>query len=220
MANNSAETKVQTKKYQNQILSECIKKLYLEIADVYFTIESDDGSTDRVPAHKSLLAAVSDVLKAMFYGELKEDGDVRMIDVTAAALKEFLQFFYLGQVELTEENVVEVMHLGHKYNVIKCVDVCVQFMKDTLTNENIFNAMGFAILYSQNGLMKFCEKRIVTNTSAVLKSNCFSACDKRILAHILKMELFSCPETEVFAACMSWVKAQSKQASCFVEGGG
>lgn len=46
------------------------EKLYQNArsADVYFSIASMDGSVKRIPAQKSVLAAVSDVFDAMFYG--------------------------------------------------------------------------------------------------------------------------------------------------------
>lgn len=84
-------------KYDNHILLDCGKKMYLDsdIADVYFVCDSEDGGFKRIPAHKSVLAAASKVFKVMFYGELKEEGDIKVCNVTAAAFEEFLQFFYL-----------------------------------------------------------------------------------------------------------------------------
>lgn len=79
-------------------------------ADVHFTFESssNDGIETRITAHKSLLAATSDVFGAMLYGELKETGDIPVIDASDAAFKEFLQYFYQRKVKLTAENVAEV----------------------------------------------------------------------------------------------------------------
>lgn len=62
-------------------------------ADVQFTFGShaSDGTVTRIPAHKNLLAAGSKVFRTMFYGDLKETGDVRVVDTSDAAFKEFLQ---------------------------------------------------------------------------------------------------------------------------------
>lgn len=49
-----------------------------ETADVCFVLKSDDDSIERILAHKNILAAASDVFKSMFYGPLKEDGDVQV----------------------------------------------------------------------------------------------------------------------------------------------
>lgn len=78
-------------------------------ADVHFKFESsNNGTATQIDAHKNLLAATSDVFGAMFYGELKETGDIRVVDVSDAAFKEFLQYFYQRKVKLSAENISEV----------------------------------------------------------------------------------------------------------------
>lgn len=196
------------KEYKNKTLSESGKLLYLDVetADVYFLV----GET-KIPAHKNLLAAASDVFKRMFYGPLKETENVRIDGVNETAFKEFLQFFYIENVKLTAEHIGDVMDLGHKYNVAKCSELCVEFLKDTLTDENICIGLSLATIYDQNELKDFCKKRIIANTSAVIKSSSFLECDRSILEYILSINLFSCSEMDIFEACMSWVRATSKQ---------
>lgn len=126
---------------------------------------------------------------------------------------EFLQFFYLDRVKLTIENIAGVMRLGDKYNVPKCVEVCVQFLKDVLTVDNIFFGQNLAILYGQQKLIKFCEKLITLNTAEVFQTVGFLECDKQVLACILNMNILSCSEVDVFRACMAWVRANSKQGT-------
>lgn len=100
---------ITTKEFENQISSSNIGKLFLDAqtADVCFVFEADSELTERIPAHKILLSMTSDVFKAMFYGELKESGDVKMVGTSADGFKEFLQFVYLNKVTLTTENVAE-----------------------------------------------------------------------------------------------------------------
>lgn len=197
--------------YANSSTGECGKKLYLNTttADVHFSF---DGTTVQVGAHKSVLAVTSDVFQAMFYGELRENGrNIHEPNVTDAAFMEFLQYFYLDRVKLTAENIEMVLELGDKYNVEKCVNDCVDFLIDCLSDENVCSRLCFAIHLGQMELTKACEQHILLNTAAVLDSADFLACDRQVLAQILKMKLFSCPEMKVFEAMMAWVKAKSKQ---------
>lgn len=77
-----AENAQQAKKYQNRDLIGGVEKLYLQskAADVHFKFGSEDdpNSIVRVPAHKSLLATASTVFDSMFYGDLKENGDIQI----------------------------------------------------------------------------------------------------------------------------------------------
>lgn len=206
--------RARTDKYENQILSQTGDKLYLnsKMADIYFVFEADSGSPKRIPAHKTLLAAASSVFNTIFTEELNKLGDVTIVDTSVAAFVEFLQFFYLKEVKLTFDNILEVFHLGREYKMPKCFDVCVKFLKNTLNDDEICIGLGLAILYNQNELKQFCEKRIAINAKVVFASQEFLKCDEQVLAHILNMDLlFFCPETEVFEACMCWVKTKSKQ---------
>lgn len=51
----------------------------------------------KMSVNEIVCAASSDVFKAMFYGELKENADIRVTDVSHAAFKQFLQFFVSSQ---------------------------------------------------------------------------------------------------------------------------
>lgn len=201
------------KEYINKIPTESGKSLYLDVetADVCFLIGDQSEAQTKIPAHKNLLAAASDVFKRMFYGPLKETDNVRIGGVNAAAFKEFLQFFYIENVKLTIDNITDVMDLGHKYNMAKCSELCVEFLKDTLTDDNICTGLSLATIYDQNELKDFCKRRIIANTSSVIQSASFLECDRSILEYILNINLFSCSEMDIFDACMSWVRAASKQ---------
>lgn len=203
------------KSYQNEYIQESGKKLYLDasLSDVNFLFSSFDGRTTRVPTHRILLAAVSDEFKKIFYGKSKINGDVKVFDVSEAAFKEFLQYFYLNDVKLTVENINGVLHLGHKYNVKRCVENCIDFLsgKVGINNKNVCELLSSAILYDLQQLIKHCEMCIISNTLAVFQSAGFLKCEKFVLARILKLNVLSCSEVEVFHACMAWVKAKSGQ---------
>lgn len=193
--------------YQNEF-PENGKKLYLnkKSADVHFLFGEDDDVVTRIPAHKSLLSINSDVFGAMFYGEMMEMGDVHLTDSSEAAFMEFLQYFYLKDVKLTAANIVGVLHLGHKYNVKKCVRDCVQYLVKKIGNENVCEHLRLGILFEQGELIDASEKYIMVNTAEVFQSDGFLACSKDVLAHILKANVLSCTEVDVFHACMKWVK--------------
>lgn len=195
--------------YEIGVAAEAIKKLYGDekTADVHFTFKSKE----RVPAHKYLLAAASDVFDAMFYGPVKEKGDVEIDDASAVGFMEFLRFFYFNQIKLTMANIGDVLNLGQKYDINECVNLCLRFLIENLTIDNVLEVFSLAILFEQDDLREKCEDFIEYNTEEILQTTNFLECDRQVLNHILKLRSLSCSETVVFEAVMSWVKVASKQ---------
>lgn len=195
--------------YESQVAKEALEKLYKdeEMADVYFVFKSGE----RIPAHKILLSAGSEVFRAMFYGPIKEKGDVQMDEASAAGFVEFLQFFYSNIIKLTMVNIDNVMNYVHKYDVTECFDFCVQFLIKHPTPDNVLQVHGLAVLFEQNVLRSKCEHLISSKTEVVLRLPSFLECDRRAISSILEQDVLSCPETVLFEAVMSWVKAASKQ---------
>lgn len=196
----------------SEVFSSIGEKLYLKSkkADVHFLFESN-GSSERVPAHKMLLASASEVFDAMFYGSLKEQDDIKIVDASAEAFKQFLRLFYFNYIELSMEIVAEVMYLSRKYDVVECLEMCSVFLANKLTVENVISIVELAIIYDQLNLIKQCESKIRLNSREILQSPSFLECDGQVVSHILKMQVLSCSETDVFEACMSWIKATSKE---------
>lgn len=118
------------------------------------------------------------MFRAMFYGPIKEKGDVKMGDASAAGFVEFLQFFYSNRVKLTVEIIGEVMSFGDKYDVAEYVNLCVHFLMKNLTAHNVFHVHGLASLFQQNDLKFICDHIIGFQTEEVLQSPSFLACER------------------------------------------
>ncbi|XP_037049628.1 BTB/POZ domain-containing protein 3-like [Bradysia coprophila] len=195
---------------ETEVLSKVGRNLYLnaEKADVHFIFESED---ERVPAQKNILSSGSDVFDTMFYGPLKEEGDIKIVDATAEAFKEFLCFFYFNKVDVSMEHVPDVMYLGRKYNVADCQRLCVNLLAANITDQTVISTLSLAIIYEEKQLQKSCELIIASLTDEVFISENFLVCDRRVLEHILKMDRLACTEQALFEACMSWVRATSNE---------
>lgn len=199
--------------YTSQVFQAIGKKMYLnsEFADVHFMFETNDGEFDRIPAHKLLLCAASDVFQTMFNGTWKEKNEVVIVDTPILVFKEFLQFFYMDRVNLTVENVTKVMNLGQMYNVTECLSVCAQFLKNHLNEDNVCWCYELAVLFDNVDLIKSCETIIGMNTSALFTSKSFATTNRKILRRILMLDWLSCTEIELFEVCMQWILADSKE---------
>lgn len=194
-----------------QILSTFGKKMYLEEknSDIHFIFNSNDDQCIKIPAHKLLLTESSEVFSTMFNGSWKEKDEVKIVDASVEAFKEFLQFFYLDKLNITVENVAEVMYLANKYNVDECMAICSIFLKTTLVENDVCLCYKLAIIYEQPSLKKFCELFIKLRTQGVLASDNFLQCDFDVLDHMLMLGL-DCSEYELFSACLRRMNSKGR----------
>ncbi|XP_055317745.1 BTB/POZ domain-containing protein 3-like [Sitodiplosis mosellana] len=168
-----------------------------ELADVKFVCTNDDES-QLVPAHKNILSSQSPVFRAMFYGKLKEKDKVEIPDATVAGFKEFLQFFYLGEVTLTMENIEEVARLADKYDMLGRLNNYAATFINKLTMDNMCWGYQLAIIIKHEQLKAYCEKHICTFTGDLFKSATFQHCDQKTLKQILELETLMCDEIDIF----------------------
>lgn len=161
---------------------------------------------EKVPAHKFLLALACDAFNAMFYGPMKEEGDIEIVDASPEALKEFLQCFYMDKVQFTKENIEGVMYLADKYGVNDCMDTCVTFLMDTMTPDDLCWIYGLAIFYEHRDLQAFCKQQIALNAVQMFGSNDFLNCERKLLKKILSLQLMPCDETIILDSCLAWAK--------------
>lgn len=187
------------------------EKLYLneEFADVHFVFVVD-GYNQKVPANKANLAVVSPVFRAMFFGSLPEKGDVKIVDADINAFKQFLQFFYLGEVTVAMENMETVARLADKYDILEHVNACADLFESQLTSDNVCWAYQLAVNLNNEKLIKCCEENIIKSSNQVFASDVFKRCDRSILKRILTLRL-KCNEVDVFDACLTWAKHACEQ---------
>lgn len=196
---------------RNEFVLEENEDLYLNAGsgDVNFVFKNDDNL--KIPAHKSILSAVSPVFNAMFFGGLKEEGDIDIVDATPAAFKEFLQFFYLVKMTFTMENSEEVACLVDKYDVSERFSGCVLNDCDESLN-NLCWGYYLAIILGDAELKQFYEKKIRWQLNTILKLKTFLHCDRIVLEHILRLDFLLCDELDIFNACLLWARETCKDS--------
>lgn len=87
-----------------------MEKLYSnrnQTGDVTFLVESQ-----RIRAHRNVLAARSPEYNAQFKGPIRNLSEIHVPNVSAAAFNIFLQFFYKKTIELTMDNIGMVLVLA------------------------------------------------------------------------------------------------------------
>lgn len=194
---------------KNAIAKQTSKELYRDrndTGDVTFIVDSE-----KIHAHRCVLAALSPKYKAQFYGPNRDAGDIEMKDITAAAFNEFLQFFYLDEVILTVENIESTLNLAQQSLVDEFIEECIAFLMETVAVDNLCSVYRLAILFDIEKLISSCELLIRSNTQKLFDTRDFLDCDACVLIRILKMDSLRCSEAQVFNACILWAENVCKQ---------
>ncbi|XP_031634306.1 BTB/POZ domain-containing protein 2-like [Contarinia nasturtii] len=191
--------------------SQAVANLYLNdrLADVRFLFVVD-GKSEEVPANRSVLAALSSVFDKMFYGSLKEETNVKIVDASAQAFKEFLQFFYLSEVSIGMNNIETVVRLADKYDIFEYINTCSTLLQSQLNANNLCWGYQLALSIKNQNLIEFCENEISKSPKEVFASEPFERCDSDTLENILKLNL-TCNEADILNACIKWAKNACRQ---------
>lgn len=169
------------------------------------------GASRRIPALKPLLAAYSPVFERLFYGYLKEFGDVAITDVSAEAFEEFLQFFYSNEFNLRTDNLPEVFKLIDKYDTAALRSPCERYLAERLSVNVAYVYYELAIAYDlPTDLVKRLERMIRADPKRALIFGPKCGSNRDVLANILQSNKLKCREIDVFEGAMSWAKTSSE----------
>lgn len=185
--------------------------LYLEreqTGDAIFLVEGQ-----RIRAHRSILGAISPKYKAQFYGEYRDEGEIRVPNVLVAEFNVFLQFFYKETVDLTMDNIEAVLVLAQQSLVDKFVESCSEFLMKAIQTDKLHMVCGLADFYDIKSLRLACEKRIIAKTCDVFGSDEFELWDRGMLLFILKLDTLNCDEIYLFYACRKWAQAECERTN-------
>lgn len=171
--------------------------------DTTFIVESE-----RIIAHREVLAALSPKYKVQFSDSYPNEDEIHIPDVSAAAFREYLQFFYEKNVTLTMENIEVVLDLAKQSLNDKFVDICANFLENKMTINNLCPIFNLALIYDIESLRAACELKIIEITKEIFASTNFSQCNRDSLLRIAKLSVGNCDEQDTLNACMAWARAQ------------
>lgn len=182
-----------------------------QMADVHFIVGSP-GSTQRLPAHKYILAVGSSVFYAMFYGELAENkSDIHIPDVEPAAFLILLKYLYSDEIDLEADTVLATLYAAKKYIVPHLAKACVTFLETSLEAKNACILLSQSRLFEEPELTQRCWEVIDTQAELALRSEGFCEIDLQTLEIILSRETLNTKEVVVFEAVVSWAEAECKR---------
>ncbi|XP_077991142.1 kelch-like protein 11 [Glandiceps talaboti] len=165
-----------------------------------------DGREFKV--HRNILAAFSPYFQSLFRSNLKEAqcGSVELECTSADAMAIILDYIYTGDIELTQDNVVDILKGADHLLLADLTEICEKFMKKHLTVSNCLKLRNVAEMFHLQRLSKSANKLIENRFYEVMKVS-----EQEILAfpveqfrRLLTNERLAVREDFVFDLVIKW----------------
>ncbi|KAM9329315.1 BTB/POZ domain-containing protein 2 [Gastrophryne carolinensis] len=181
------------------------------LSDVHFLVGKGLGS-QRIPAHRFVLAVGSAVFDAMFNGGMATTStEIELPDVEPAAFLALLKFLYSDEVQIGPETVMTTLYTAKKYAVPALEAHCVEFLKKNLRADNAFMLLTQARLFDEPQLASLCLENIDKNTSDALNAEGFTDIDLDTLVAVLERDTLGIREIRLFNAVVRWSEAECQR---------
>ncbi|XP_075472224.1 actin-binding protein IPP isoform X1 [Ascaphus truei] len=194
-------------KHAQRILTQINKMRHqLEFCDVQIQI-----GDSLFGVHKLVLSASSPYFAALFAGGMKESmNDVVQIQgVESRSFEVLLDFIYTGSVNISAENVQELMTAADMLQLSHVVELCCDFLKEQIEPGNCVGFFQFSEQLACHPLLEFTESYIHAHFTEVQVGDEFPTLTKEQLIYILRSEELSIEdEYQVFCAAMTWVQRE------------
>ena len=163
-----------------------------------------DGQVFRV--HKLLLAIASDFFMAMLTSHMREStsNEIELKGVTAKGLEPVLKHIYTNQLEVTGDNICEVLLVASHLQMEKLLFLIRPTVESLLNPENCMELLNITTMRCLTGLKCSVDKYISDNFSDVLAHRSHLQMDLKNLPD-MQIRCFG-PEKRVFSLLVDWIK--------------
>ncbi|XP_050402889.1 actin-binding protein IPP isoform X1 [Patella vulgata] len=159
-------------------------------------------------AHRHILAASSSFFKAMFTSGMVEGSqkEIYLHDIDEDIIQELLSFIYTGVIEITLENVQDLLSSSDMLGLVDVTEACGQFLQQHLNTENCIGIYLFCDAHSCQDVKQAAELYIQKHFLQVSKTEEFLQLPKDELIHFLSSENLRLEnEIQAFNAAIVWI---------------
>lgn len=122
-----------------------------------------------------------------------------------------IQYAYTGELELTMENIHEVIAGSTFLQMSKAIDLCVDYLKRNMTFENAEELLMIGDMFNVASLRKYYRGYLLKNFMEFVESDTFLNIDADSLADYLSDDsLKTTSEAILFHHCMRWYNHDPK----------
>ncbi|XP_066925487.1 kelch-like protein 18 [Clytia hemisphaerica] len=165
-------------------------------------------------AHRTVLAAASPYFKALFASTLTNSSDsdckpVVLTDIDSDCMGNLLNYIYTGDIELTQENIKDVISAANYMLITSLKERCTKFLRKILTPKNCLCIENTASQYNCDLLKSTATNFIRENFTTIAETNEFLEMDAERLSDLVSSDDTKIDrEEQIYEAIMRWVKRE------------
>ena len=129
------------------------------------------AGNEEINCHRSILAASSAFFMGMFQSELDESrlSKIPIKEMEASTLRLVLDYIYSGKVELSTDNVQNVLSAANLFQMIHLRDGCASFMMQHISVDNCVGVYFFALAHECHDLAEAARQLVNAEFEAVCR---------------------------------------------------
>ncbi|XP_060682672.1 kelch repeat and BTB domain-containing protein 3 [Hemiscyllium ocellatum] len=178
---------------------------------------------EKFQCHRCILAACSDFFRAMFEVHMRErdDGSVKITNLSPEAVKAFLDFAYKGYARICETNVEMYFQMSSFLQVSLLAKGCGDYLIKKIDVKNCFQILSLSESYGSTDLYDHALQFLVKHFSLLSKSNDFLEINVGVLEKCLEADALNVPDEDtVLNAVLQWtqyeVETREKHLPCLI----
>ena len=165
-------------------------------------------------AHRNVLSAASPFFFKLLQSDMKEnrEGIVRFEEISGAVMEDILEFIYTGTVEVTQENVEDLIAAANYLLIPGLKTVSGRFLEEKMSESNCVSTFYFAEKYQCNELITNTTKFIHANFASVAEMDEFLNLEaKEVEKWISSDEISVAAEADVFKIVLKWIEQNDSE---------
>ena len=120
----------------------------------------------------------------------------------------FHRFMYCEEANISADTALPLMYAAKKYLLLNLVDRCQKFLQENLDIENVCCILELSLIFDENQLRERCLAFIGKFTPEVLKTDGFLQISRSTLEELVKFNILTISEVNLFNACIVWARHQ------------
>ncbi|XP_057682933.1 kelch-like protein 41b [Corythoichthys intestinalis] len=194
--------------FQSTLLQDGLKELLNENKFVDCTLKVGDRS---LPCHRLIMAACSPYFREIFFTEdgkeVENTKEVVLEDVNPSTLEMVIQYLYSAEIDLTDDNVQDIIAVANKFQIPSVFTVCVNYLQKKISAGNCMAIFRMGLVLSCPRLAIAARNFIADHFETLYKDEEFLRLAPHELFAIIGGDSLNVEKEElVFESVMAWVR--------------